>query len=619
MKKGVLFVTFLLFISLFSLVAADVNSTKADAGFACLSQKVSDCTSLSPSEQIFTSLASGECTSQLQSSESSSGCWPGNSCNVKTTAQAMLALHNSGISTNTSETWLLSQEKNTTDINWFLQIDSPSATSCTIEYSGASYGIDITADKKINPNSQNGAGSCLNLDAVGGYWLQVNPSCFGTQFTISCDQSFTTTKLYQRQGGATIYVSSFLNSSGAGGSVTASVNSKCFAKSGSCDYESSLWAALALNKLGYDLSDYLPYLTTGASDSANSPYLPYSFLYGLTSSSDYLQNLLSAQTSINNQNYWLKSGDKYFDTALALLPLKSDTSQGTASARSWVESTQGTDGCWNNGNILDTAFLLYSVYGSRATAVTPVQGCSSSGYYCLSSTTCSQAGGSVVTGYQCSDLLAVCCSQDYTAPTCSSQNGVLCDAGKVCSGTEVGSSDASSGQSCCLGGTCNEPTTQTSICETNGGVCRPTSCNSGEEQTSDSCTLSSDACCMPQPSQSSGNGVVWLVIMIILVFLAVLGIIFRKRLIPIWLKIKSQLQSGFKNKGPGRNGPGPRGPPPRGPFPPGRPSPGAFRPMPQRAPANRASPPRGPARAPPRPKSSSDVNDVLKKLKEMGK
>jgi hypothetical protein len=107
--------------------------------------------------------------------------------------------------------------------------------------------------------------------------------------------------------------------------------------------------------------------------------------------------------------------------------------------------------------------------------------------------------------------------------------------------------------------------------------------------------------------------------MIILVFLAVLGIIFRKRLIPIWLKIKSQLQSGFKNKGPGRNGPGPRGPPPRGPFPPGRPSPGAFRPMPQRAPANRASPPRGPARAPPRPKSSSDVNDVLKKLKEMGK
>ena len=77
-------------------------------------------------------------------------------------------------------------------------------------------------------------------------------------------------------------------------------------------------ASLALSTLGKDISPYIPYLTTHPDDAQNQKYLPYSFLYALTYSNDFLQSLLSEQKSVNSQNYWQVSGDRIFRHSFGL-------------------------------------------------------------------------------------------------------------------------------------------------------------------------------------------------------------------------------------------------------------------------------------------------------------
>jgi hypothetical protein len=587
MKKGVIFIfAILFFLSAFPFIASQVNDTQINNGFSCLNAKIASCSSLSIGERIFSSLATGQCTSQIESSEAGNGCFPSGSCDTKTTSQAILALKNSGRSTDKSAAWLLSQKKSTSDINWYLQIDSNSNTSCTVSYSGTSYTVEINQDKKIN----NGAGTCLAV-SQSGYWLLVSPSCYGTNLSVSCNQPFTTTELYERQGYPTIYVSSSSNSATAGGTVKNSVDSSCFGGT-SCNYEASLWASAALDSVGKDVSSFIPYLTVMADDTQNQQYLPYSFLYSLTSSSDFLDKLLSRQKTVNNQNYWDEGSayGQYYDTALALLPLQSQTSSQKTSAVDWLLASQGSDGCWNSGNILDTAFILYSIAGSRATSPTSTASCTSSGYYCMSSSSCTQSGGSVLQGYTCSSSYS-CCSQQLTIPTCSSQGGIICSSGQICQGgSQVTASDTSSSQICCLSGSCTTQQTTKSACELAGGACR-NSCLSNEQSLAQSCSLGSQSCCA---QKSQGTGTVWIWILGILIFFIILGIIFRKKLRVLWFRIKS--------------GGGPAQQPPRTSPPPFRPQqpPMSFQrrfPVPQQRPRQKPT----------------EVNDVLKRLKEIGK
>lgn len=623
MKKSVLFVAlialFFVFFSLLPMVSADVNSTVANNGYACLENRTSgQCSDLTLGQQVFTSLATGLCAGYVQNSSSGSGCWPSGSCSIITTSQAMLALNSRGISVNDSANWLISKNITSPDIVWYLQIDSNKPTTCTISQASGSSTIHIGADKKISESS---AGSCFTKSANGD-WLQVSSSCFNEDFSVSCNESFTTTKLYQRIPSntyPTVYVSGTSQTASPGATITDSIkNSYCFGTGGICSYESTLWASLVLNRLGYDITPYLPYLTLEASDAQNSQYIPYAFLYAITSSSDYLAKLLDEQNVVNGQKYWSYSQDSYFGTSLALLAIKSSDSTDAGNAITWLSGVQNSDGCWNNGNILNTAFILYSAFGPRnlapsSSGVSP-QICSSAGY-CLSSLNCNQAGGSNLGEDYSSTCpaLQICCSKDYQSPSCAEQNGVLCSSDQVCNVTSISSSDSSSLQACCpSSGSCVTPVASVATsCASLGGTCR-NACLGNEGKSSGSCSLSSQVCCVQSiaPAQSPSSNLVWIILLSILIVLAVLGIIFRKKLTPLWLKIKSKLFKG-KGKGhsggPGRPGFGPRGFPPRGPPP-------QFqrRPMPPRPnrPGNQAQR---------KPKSSPEVNDVLKKLKEMGK
>ena len=114
----------------------------------------------------------------------------------------------------------------------------------TVAYQGtsASYAFTINQDKTINPgNAQGTVGNGLNLSS-NKYWLLISPSYYGSQFLVSCNQSFTMTNLYQEQGSnPTIYVSSNSPSRTRGSNLNDYVNSSCFGNSGSsCDYASTL-------------------------------------------------------------------------------------------------------------------------------------------------------------------------------------------------------------------------------------------------------------------------------------------------------------------------------------------------------------------------------------------
>ncbi|MEK6883546.1 MAG: hypothetical protein AABY22_28215, partial [Nanoarchaeota archaeon] len=203
MKRGFIISLFLI-VFLISFISAQENNTadeKIDKAYQCLEDKVKDkCSSLTLEEQIFTVLSIGKCSEELISNSKNNGeCWPKSSCNVKSTAQAVLALDEAGKDTGKAEQWLFSQNRTPADLIWYLEIEVPdSASSCKISYSDRDYIIQINEDKTLS----SGAGSCLDL-AAGNYWLKVAPSCYSREFTISCDKGFLTTLLYQKQNSDT--------------------------------------------------------------------------------------------------------------------------------------------------------------------------------------------------------------------------------------------------------------------------------------------------------------------------------------------------------------------------------------------------------------------------------
>ncbi|MFH1325480.1 MAG: hypothetical protein ABIH49_01765 [archaeon] len=606
MKKEVVFFGILILSLVFFLnfISAQNETCDDDCkitnAYECVDDKIGDCSSLSSEEAVFSLLARGQCLDEVKDDSKYQS-------DIKYTAQALL-----GSGDEDAETWLLSRNMTPTNLDWYLQIDNTDTgiTTCTASYTGNANTITLEEDKSISSVSGE---NCLAVDPTG-YWLSISSSCYDEEFSVSCDKAFTTSLLYQKSDSDVFYISDETHSGSANSETNEKINSYCFRQGNSCDYEGSLWASVAMDSLGYDVSSYLPYLITHKDDSENIAFLPEAFLHKLTG--NYKIDVLQKQISSNNQYYWQVSNDKYYDTALALFPFRfdSDFTEKT-NTENWLltENVQGNDGCWNNGNLKDTAFLLYSLWPRNVPGADTdgaAADCETSGFYCSSTLTCSQIGGQVLPDYTCSGAF-VCCSQQKVLQTCSEQLGAICNSNQVCSGgTIVDSSDAVSGQLCCVSGTCETKTSTggtgtESACEQNSGVCRITGCNEGEEETIYSCDFSSDSCCIPKQSAGTGGGsTLWIWILGVLIVLVIVAIIFRDKLRTFWFRIKSR----------GSRSSQPRGPPPR--FPPS----GV---LPVRRPIPRAMPTRSPSRTPPRipqrPKPSGELSDVLKKLKEMGK
>jgi len=152
------------------------DQEKVDEAYQCLNDKVvGNCDSLSLGEKTFSLLAINKCNSELISDSEIVGseerCWPSGNCGVKETAQAVIALDNSGSNTDDARDWLLNQNAIPGDIEWFLQIDALNASTCSLKYSSASYSVDILETDSQNPPTQH----LLESSVTIVFPLQISP------------------------------------------------------------------------------------------------------------------------------------------------------------------------------------------------------------------------------------------------------------------------------------------------------------------------------------------------------------------------------------------------------------------------------------------------------------
>ena len=589
MKKSIAFLTVLLIMfSLTLTLAADnetvSDKTKIENAFNCLEEKADDCSGLTTQEVALTILATpdnifDDCVDELWGRRTSNN-WG----NARDTALAILALKHAGEDTESAEDWLMEQNKTPTDLNWYLQQDSNTETQCNLKYDAEDYTINIGTNKKIDEN----AGTCLTR-AQSNFWLQVNNDCYNQKFIIECDKDFIANLIYRNQNSQTIYVLEGTQSAPAFESIDLEIKSKCFGE-GSCDYESTAWAALALLETGHNIEEFIPYIV--AMSDTNERYLPEAFTYIMTNYED------SANTLIESQklgNYWeAKSSayNRYYDTALSLIALSSSNSEQITGAKAWMLFSQGSNGCWQN-SIRETAMVLWALEGrgGRTSSGSGVTYCSEANYFCIPSSECSGTED-VGDNYFCSSLSDTCCTTE-NLKLCSELAGEVCYSDEVCTGNSRKAIDT---EVCCTGSCEERP--QGNECEENYYTCMDT-CSEYQEPISTYSCDQAQVCCQTKTTGTTEGSAwwIWVLIILIIAVLVAIGYVYREQLKLYWFKLKTKFK---KDKGKG-------GFPPKGP---------GFPPRPGFPPVRRMSSPPVPTRRP-HDRRDPAMSDTFKKLRDM--
>jgi hypothetical protein len=506
----------------------DISSVTGaiDLAYECLENEIEGKSSLSLQEAIFGTLALGSKSklNDVISDEEGDNCWPKSSCKVKETAQVLLAKERSGGSTDDIVSWLLENDGSAEDLIWFLQIDIENKISseCTVRYRDTEKSIDVNEDLTLT----GGGGTCLSV-SNSGFWLEIDESCFDDTFEITCDEDFITALIYQKKNGNTIFVTGETNSAASSGTTEEKVNAKCFLEGNDCNYEGSLWAALTLNEVGESVDSYLPYLLALADDERK--FFPEAFLHLLTGGDDQYSEVTQSQKS---GGFWETNGpySKFYDTSLGMLSLSGGSEYGIA--QNYLLEIQGNNGCWNNDNIRDTGFLLYSGWPRGVSRGGGGGGalCGEAGHFCEIQSECLNANGVVLGEFECG-IGRVCCSKEVQEVSCLNKGGIICPTGQECSGNSVSSLDGS----CCIG-SC-QVIAPMDTC-TPFGVCRST-CDSDEEQVTGICPRAGEVCC--EDKANAGGSQLWLWILIgIGILLVVLAIIFRNKIRVAWFKFRKK-------------------------------------------------------------------------------
>lgn len=612
MKKKVLVSSVLILLSLIIIlpIVLAANETGIDKAYSCLKTKLGDncADTLSTEQNVFSLLAMAydssvqlDCKLALENKQGND-CWgktEDDSCNIKSTAQSILALNYIGEDVEDSVAWLLDKRKTTKDLNWYLEIDTNEASLCKIKVNDENEKTFTLAENK----KFSGSSSCLT-PAISNYYLEIKDSCLEDNFTISCDKKFISTLWYEKPGESTMYISSETHGADAEGSTKEKVNSYCFGISTECDYQGTLWASLVLAKKGEDIHAYIPYITAMADKTENKQYLPSAFLYMLTNEDDYYSELVEQQ---KQNKYWEETtGKKFYDTALALLALQGVNIEQVDNSKEWLLSVQESSGCWSSGNILETAFILYAGWPKDPVRVVGSGGdkhsyCSDFNFYCVSAGECLLVDN--LENYYCSGLNEICCKTEPIEQSCSEKDGIVCDSNQRCSEGEVTASDTNY----CCKGSCQVITKND--CEVAGYSCED-SCSSDtqEEKTvySVDCNFG-EICCGEKLDEESGSWTL-IILLIILIILVILAIIFRNQLKIWFFRIKSKFKFGKPPKPISRQ---PMSTFSQGPFPPLRPMQRIIRPPVRRRPMMRDSGRRA--------GKDAAFEDTMKKLRDMSK
>ncbi len=593
-KVGVLL--FILILSSFAVAQNDTNVTtepsitqdtdKIEKAYICLESKVKgSCSSLTTEEIAFTILSSPdsaiitECKNALLNRKTSSGCWSsssGESCSIKDTSLAVLALNPLGEDTSSAESWLLEQTETPKELEWYLQQDSESATQCILSAQGDENTININENKKISGSP----GDCFSL-ARANFWLRVNENCYNIDFSITCRDKFIASLLYKNRNSDIYFVLSETQAKPATEKAFFEVISKCFGIN-NCNYEETVWATLALQKTNHKISEYIPYIV--AMGDSNKKYLPNAFIFMLTNYADYGSRLIEEK---GLGDYWQVDGSshsKFYNTAMALSALKKSTAEQVADSKLGILFDQPANGCWND-DIQDTAMILWALTDhSPSLPGTGTTYCPDN-HFCIPTAECPT--NEQFPNYFCPGLGTTCCMNE-NLKSCTEYGGEECASDERCRGNSRRATDT---EDCCIG-ECVAKTTGTG-CEAMGFVCR-TDCANNQELMNYTCDAGL-VCCRTKTTPEEGLSIwIWILIILIILVLAAIGYIKRDKLRLFFFQIKSKFK---KDKTP----PSTPSQPPRPGFPPIR-----------RAPQQR--PPIRQLSGAPKP-----IDDVFKKLKEMTK
>ncbi|MBS3078779.1 hypothetical protein J4218_01530 [Candidatus Pacearchaeota archaeon] len=605
-KRVVLFLMFLVVGILFSslISAAEITqSSEVDRAYSCLISTIgSNCSTRNVQLNAFNLLAISydeslqeKCKASLISKKNTNNCWPsteGGSCEVKPTALSIIALLKIDVDVEKEINWTLSKQKLENSLTWFLEIDTANYSKCDIN----GQPIILGEDKKIISGSPDGLERTYN-----NYWFKIKK--IEKNYTISCDKAFTTTLMYQKPSNSAYYVSSNPHSASAGDDTVEKVESYCFGTGSVCEYESSIWATLALLKYGKDISPYMPYLSAMSDDPKNQDYLPSAFLLMITGMSEYEEELKSLQ---KEGRYWGEGALSLEQTPLAVAALISGNAGGSlevSEAQKYIIGKQDkATGCWQEDK---TSYILYLMWPKSPTTVTPPgtnittpMTCEERSYSCVPSTRCELANQA--SGYECSGFAEICCKSPMAEASCKEQGGEACDSTEECSGEVVTTDDE---PNCCLQSCIlrEEPLPQ---CPTTGDFLCKSKCST-EETPSSIYACSGNMQCCSKIITTTGKNNLWLIILlIILIILVILAIILRNQLQIWWFRIKN----GFSSK---------KGPPPTTRFSPSPP----FRPVPPRQLVQRPQNPRMYGRMPISRPSEKDkeFEETMKRLKDISK
>ncbi|MFH1326721.1 MAG: hypothetical protein ABIH59_01175 [archaeon] len=498
-KKGFLFsILFIILISA-SFVVADEAGDVQEA-YNCLKDKISGqtCSRISLGDRIFSLMAVGDCKSEIVSEVGDIGggqqCWPEGNCDVKTTAQALLALDRTDFDISKGADWLLSKNITPDNLIWYLQVDAQGLSTCSISFDGGSYSFIHEENKKLT-----GPDTTCFAPAQNDYWLEIGKTCLDKEFAIVCDDvTFSTNFIYKIDDPDSdiFYIADQTSINSAGSSTTEKINSYCFSKSGTiCDYEASLWAVLALSYIGdysEEVSLFIPYLVTNKDETINQKYIPEAFIYYAKDYAEFRAQLLQEQGS---DDYWNYNGDRFFGTAVALYPLWGQEPREKTDAKVKLLANRNADGCW--GSITNTAFILHSLWEYEPAGVDCYENsdcfndeiclnneCVPDDADCTEDRDCTDSSEPVCVDNYCEeceytgDCDGEFCSPDYTCEECvddedCTQEGFGCNEDYQCSRLPECTDDGECtepGQICSLAGYC---------IDANQGCDRDTDCTNG--------------------------------------------------------------------------------------------------------------------------------------------
>ncbi len=384
-KKWYFFTIFLITIAIVFLakftLAADFDKTEEDA-YNCLLSRVAgeQCEDVDDVEdKIFALLATGHCLDEVMEESINDKYWPasGEQTSIELTAKALIALLDTDEDTDRIADYLLTQNSTPDDIDWFLQIEADGYAECDITYDSTTIEIHLEEDKSVTV-LQPGFG-CLNAYSynpeVDPYWLKINGlECSTKIYSIECTEPVYTNFIYRNKNADSEdpYFVGF-QTQGPDTKIDEQIDSLCFREGNECNFEGTIWAAMALDAIGgYDMEPFLPYIiaNTPLNDNTaeNAEYLPEAAVYRFRSQyAEYWESLKEDQYPDGFFTTQTSPNSEYYDTAFALLPLQNQNRPQKQLAMEWLNETQKSSGCWGEStgtsiDIGDTAFVLFSIW-----------------------------------------------------------------------------------------------------------------------------------------------------------------------------------------------------------------------------------------------------------------